>query len=436
MASPITETDVAIVDAGAAGLAAAYTLRELGVSFVLLEASHRIGGRAYTEEVRPGVPFDLGCHWMHSASRNPFVKIADNLGFHYEAAGLPGIRPMRINGTWASEADHEQRELHLKRNFQYIERAAAEGRDVSIAEVTEREGRWAPYFDYLISLWTSADADQVSVIDHENFVDTEENWPLERGYGTLVARYGADLPVALNSAVTRIAWSDRGVRLSTARGELCAKTAIVTVSTAILGSGHLRFDPALPDWKQEAIAALPLGNHNRICLVYDRNVFGPEPPRGATLIEDGTEPMAFSIRPFDYDYVVGMTGGRFADWLERAGIEASVDLAKENLKKAFGNNIIKHIVGHNVTAWRHDPWAGGAYSAAKPGQARQRARLAEPLDKRLFFAGEATSLDAFSSAHGAYQTGIETARAVARSIQGSPSVRNGDRAGPGNAKPA
>ena len=80
--------------------------------------------------------------------------------------------------------------------------------------------------------------------------------------------------------------------------------------------------------------------------------------------------------------------------------------------------------------------AGGAYSAAKPGQAQQRARLAEPLDKRLFFAGEATSLDAFSSAHGAYQTGIETARAVARSIQGSPSVRNGDRAGPGNAKPA
>ena len=47
----------------------------------VLEASHRIGGRAYTEEPIPGMPFDLGCHWMHSTSLNPFVGIADEHGF-------------------------------------------------------------------------------------------------------------------------------------------------------------------------------------------------------------------------------------------------------------------------------------------------------------------------------------------------------------------
>ncbi len=67
MTAAMTDTDVAIVGAGAAGLAAARTLTDLGVPFVLLEAAHRIGGRAYTEEVAPGAPFDLGCHWMHSA---------------------------------------------------------------------------------------------------------------------------------------------------------------------------------------------------------------------------------------------------------------------------------------------------------------------------------------------------------------------------------
>ncbi len=65
MTAAMTDTDVAIVGAGAAGLAAARTLTDLGVPFVLLEAAHRIGGRA--EEVAPGAPFDLGCHWMHSA---------------------------------------------------------------------------------------------------------------------------------------------------------------------------------------------------------------------------------------------------------------------------------------------------------------------------------------------------------------------------------
>ena len=75
--------DVVIVGAGAAGVSAAKAARSRGLSFVVLEASSRIGGRAFTREFGPGQPFDLGCHWMHSASLNPFVGIADRLGFRY-----------------------------------------------------------------------------------------------------------------------------------------------------------------------------------------------------------------------------------------------------------------------------------------------------------------------------------------------------------------
>jgi monoamine oxidase len=74
--------DLAIIGAGAAGLAAMRTARELGLDAVMLEASHRIGGRGYTEEIAPGIGFDLGCHWMHSASLNPFPAIADRFGFN------------------------------------------------------------------------------------------------------------------------------------------------------------------------------------------------------------------------------------------------------------------------------------------------------------------------------------------------------------------
>ncbi len=414
MTGPTTDTDVAIVGAGAAGLAAAKTLGELGVPFVLLEAAHRIGGRAYTEEVAPGAPFDLGCHWMHSASRNPFVAIADAHGFDYDKLGF--TRRMRIAGAWSSAAEQAERDAFMAENSERIARAAATGPDRAAAEVTERAGRWTPLYDYFFSLWTSFDVDQVSVVDLETYNDTEENWPLKQGYGALVARHAAGVPVTLNTQVAAIDWSGKALRLTTPRGEVRAKKIIVTVSTGILAGGHIRFDPALPDWKQEAVAGLPLGNHNRICLVYDRNVFGAAPPRGATVLDDGAEPMSFTIRPFGYDYVVGLTGGRFADWLERAGPAAAVDLAKENLKKAFGADIVKHVVGHNVTAWRGDPWVRGAYSAALPGQAPQRARLAEPLDGRLFFAGEATSPESYSTAHGAHLTGIDTAREVARSL--------------------
>jgi len=327
MTDPMTDTDVAIVGAGAAGLAAAKTLGELGVPFVVLEASHRIGGRAYTEAVGPGQPFDLGCHWMHSASLNPFVAVADAHGFDYDKSGFN--RRMRIDGAWAGAAAEAARDAFLKRNFAAIARAAETGPDRATAEVTERENRWTPVFDYFFSVWTSLDVDRVSIVDLETYIDTDENWPVKQGFGTLVARHAAGVPVTLNARVIAIDWSGKALRLTTQKGEHRAKKIIVTVSTDILSGGHIGFDPALPDWKQEAAAALPLGNHNRICLIYDRNVFGDPPPPAATVLDDGAEPMSFSIRPFGYDYVVGMTGGRFADWLERAGIEASVDLAKE-----------------------------------------------------------------------------------------------------------
>lgn len=406
---------VAIVGAGAAGLAAAKTLRARGIDHVVLEAAHRIGGRAYTEEVAPGVPFDLGAHFMHSGSVNPMVEIADSLGFHYER-GLPRRR-IHFGDRWATEVELGERDAYFARNLDLIDRAGRARRDVSVAEVTEREGPWTPEFDFMISLWSSFDPDQVSTLDMHNYTDTKEDWPLREGYGALIARWAADVPVEINTAVTEIDWSGKDVRLKTAKGEVRARKVVLTVSTGILGGGDIRFRPSLPDWKQAAIAALPLGNHNRICLVFDRDVFGADAPPVITVMRSNSEPMWFRIRPFGFDCAVGGTGGRFADWLERAGIEASADLALEHLKAAFGADIAKQLVRHNVTAWRGDPWTKGAYSSAQPGQAQQRDALARPIDDRLYFAGEAASPDFYSTVHGAYYSGIAAATAVADSLE-------------------
>jgi monoamine oxidase len=47
-----------------------------------------------------------------------------------------------------------------------------------------------------------------------------------------------------------------------------------------------------------------------------------------------------------------------------------------------------------------------------PGHADDRAKLAMPIDDRLFFAGEACSLNFFSTAHGAYESGLAAATAA------------------------
>lgn len=409
--------DIAVIGAGAAGIGAGRRLKELGASFILLEAAHRVGGRGYTEDVAPGVPFDLGCHWLHSASLNPFVAKADAAGFTYRKGTFD--RTVSFAPDWTASTDPADRDAFFEHNYELLSAAHAAGRDVSVAELIERDSPWTGVFDYWNSLNTSVDSDQVSAVDVCSYRDTGEDWPVKEGYGRLIAGQSSGLPIERNAAVTEIDRRGKAIRLTTPKGVFSVKAVIVTVSTSILAGGDIRFVPDLPDWKRQAVADLPLGCHNRICLLFDRNVFGNDHPRGTTLLSSEREPMAFDIRPFGFNYVHAMTGGRFADWLERSGVEASADLAKENLRKAFGSDITKHVARHLVTAWRSDPWIKGAYSAAQPGAAGQRDRLAEAIEDRLFFAGEATSRDFFCTAHGAYLTGIRAADEAHAALNGA-----------------
>src|SRR5271170_4232374 len=76
------DIDVVVIGAGLAGLGAATALREAGRSCLILEASGRVGGRAWTTnpEALGGVWFDMGAVWFHDAEHNPLVPIADAAG--------------------------------------------------------------------------------------------------------------------------------------------------------------------------------------------------------------------------------------------------------------------------------------------------------------------------------------------------------------------
>src|SRR5258707_1530333 len=84
-----SSVDVAIIGAGAAGLGAAHALRDSGVSAIVLEARDRVGGRAHTVHAAPDVIFDVGCGWLHSADKNSFVKIAEQLNFKIDKSHPP-----------------------------------------------------------------------------------------------------------------------------------------------------------------------------------------------------------------------------------------------------------------------------------------------------------------------------------------------------------
>jgi monoamine oxidase len=103
-------------------------------------------------------------------------------------------------------------------------------------------------------------------------------------------------------------------------------------------------------------------------------------------------------------------GGRLADNLEGEGARAFVDFASHELTQLLGSSFASRIRPIHLSQWRSDEFARGSYSYALPGHHGDRARLAAPVDNRLFFAGEACSVESFSTAHGAYLTGRDAAR--------------------------
>ena len=412
MTSLPSEVDVAIIGAGAAGLGAANALKNSGLSVLVLEARDRVGGRAHTIMASPEITFDVGCGWLHSADQNSFVKIAEQLNFEIDKA-LPPWRE-RAHGKAFPKEERDDFIRALNAFYDRAEQAAKQarklGRDSAANICLEPGNRWNPMIDAISTYINGCELDQVSLLDMDDYEDTEINWRVRRGYGALIAAYGASCPLALDCVVTLIDHSGKRVRIETSRGTLTADKVIVTVPTNLIADEAIRFHPALPV-KVDAARGLPLGLADKVVLALDEPESLPKEGnlRGATM---RTEMGTYHLRPFGQPCIEGFFGGRFAQSLEDAGPGALTAASIDEIVSFLGNDFRRKLKPLAESRWAHDPFARGSYSHALPDHADQRAVLAAPVDNRLFFAGEATSPGFFSTAHGARDSGERAAEEV------------------------
>ncbi len=403
--------EVAIVGAGAAGLAAARALMDVGARFVLLEASGRTGGRAFTETTRFGQAWDLGCHWLHAADTNPFVPIADALGFRYRTTSTRLVRNLWLEGGWAAPEVANAAADAVDAAFDAVRAAGETGPDEPAQAVLDRApaGQWADLVRHWFCLMTASPPPGISTRDFAAYRDTEFNWPVIDGYGALVRAHHAHVPVELDCPVTHIDWSGGGVRLATPRGEVRARTVIIAVPTAVLAQGRITFAPHLPVSLAEAFDALRLGVAEKVAIGFDRDVFGYDERTGVTVCRSGAATVNFQILPGERPVAIGHVAGPVAGALLEDGAGALADAVRSALTAAFGNDIAERVADVRATNWAGDPLIGGAYSCAVPGLAHLRARLLDTLGDRLLFAGEAARLHDFSTCHGAHLSGIDAA---------------------------
>src|SRR5579863_10540736 len=210
---PSDDVEAVVIGGGAAGIAAARKLCAGSVRCLLVEARPRLGGRAFTVVDEAGFALDLGCGWLHSADRNPWVGIAQEQGARIDKSVPPWQRrSLEIGFPRADQDDFQQA---FRSFFSRVSEAAEGERDVPASSLLEPGGRWNGLISALGTYISGGELECLSVKDFDRYEDTGVNWRIVSGLGSVIRDYGAGLPVALDCPVQRIDHSGKRLRIET-----------------------------------------------------------------------------------------------------------------------------------------------------------------------------------------------------------------------------
>jgi monoamine oxidase len=423
------QSDVLILGAGAAGLSAARALHNVGMRVVVLEARDRIGGRAWTDTTWADIPIELGAEFIHGENVSTHALVrkfglttlpARRHEARYMHWYVPGDRPRAMGDLPSGLAQDWATTTAL---YDTLAQRPDDAPDLSLADyLTSQHPDWNEgnyrMADVLLAQTCCASLDTLSCADLAHEMKRDRAGKLEfriaEGYGELFRRMveACNLDVRLNAVVRSIAWSRKGVEVTTASGEVySAKACVITLPVAVLQRGGIRFDPPLPTAKQRAIWSFRVEPATKLIYHFNTPVWSEDmryiahaDPAGRWWLP-GEE--RDSAPPIITQYVTADEARRLDAFLEDRALAEGL----QALGLALDVSIrIEEATQSRRVAWAHDPFARGGYAHLPPGHADAREALAAPVDGVLFFAGEATAIDSNpQTVHGALDSGVRAA---------------------------
>jgi monoamine oxidase len=414
-----SRTDVVVVGAGAAGLAAARTLRDKGLRVVILEARHRVGGRIYTtRDARCAMPIELGAEFLHGPA-DEVREIVDaasltTIEIEGERWRSVGGRLSKIDGFW----ERLDRILGQTDPRRTPDRSLADflaehpgGRRFAEDRKIARE---------FVEGFHAAELDRISeraIADGGNPGEDPEAQRMARlleGYEAVVEWMAAPLRsvIRLGRVVSSIVWSRGKVRAVARRDDGSEETvrgsaAIITIPVSLLhcgarGRGTLVFSPEVPAIRDAASCAA-MGHVQRLVVLLDRPILEiiseHRQKKLARLAfihaRDAAVPVWWNLHPLRTGAIVGWAGGPAALSLESDSGKIA-ESALSSLATAFGTDrrtIDRHLVKIFRHDWTRDPFSRGAYSYPLVGGSDVGKRLSRSVRGTLFFAGEAADAE-------------------------------------------
>ncbi len=423
---PQRSTEVVIIGAGAAGLAAARRLHDRGIDFLLLEARDRAGGRAYTVSSPHGpYPIELGAEFIHGAARSTRALMRE---IGEEAVPSSGESFRWFRGHLEPSPDRWDAAERVLR------RVDVAGPDQSVAAFLDTIPGDELSAEQRADVCALVEGFDAAIIEDAGIIGIAKEWrsgvndtshrPLH-GYAPMMQHLAsiAGERLLLQTEVRRIDWSTHSLTIEANRAgtplRINAKRAIVTLPIGVLRARADLFAPVLPSDKRAAIEAIAMGPVIKVALEF-RDAFWTKIDGGryhkAGFFQAPDCPMRtlWTRIPDRSPVLIGWTGGGAVLRLRQSGLDPtqagldavavlfpSVDLRAELLESYLHD-------------WDTDPFALGAYSYLRVGGGDARARLAAPIDDTLFFAGEAASSDDAGTVAGAFDSGYSSSDLVAK----------------------
>lgn len=407
---------IIIIGAGIAGLAAAKKLKEKGFTVTVLEAQDRVGGRLRTNHNIGSIAFDEGASWIHGINGNPITSLAKDAGMSTAFTDDESIIAYDLGAKLIKDSTYSSEEDAFYGVLETMYKKGDANKSFetvfnSLYSTKANDRLWK----FFLSSYVTFDTGDLDKLSSTLYYEGEEFGGVEHiatnGYDTIPKYLATGIDVKLNQRVSKIDYSGAKIQISHNGAVSEADYVIVTVPLGVLKANKIEFSPALPAEKQNAIQKVGMNCVNKFLLTWDKVFWDKEQYLVYTaetkdkfnyfVNVNKLNPSANALMTFAYaDY------GRKTETMTDNQVISEV---MSHLKDMYGTNI-PNPTNLLRTKWQSNENSFGAYSYTAVGtEMKHFDDLAKEVSNKLFFAGEHTHIDYFSTAHGTYLSGIREA---------------------------
>jgi len=391
---------VVIIGAGVAGLYAAYILKSKGIDFQILEASPNYGGRLGKLSGFANFPIDTGAQWLHGKNSilgdlitksNTKITLDDSAAKYWFSNQLVNSLPQN---TDIFEGDDLP--------------------DVSFKDYALQKGLGNEY-KYIVENIAGdqgAAASRLSVFgnneDEENWNAGNDDFKFQETFFDLIDTQIANQVkdhILLNTIVSKIDYSQSTIQITDSNNNsYFADKVIITVAIPILKSADIQFIPALPNEKVTAFSKIGMDAGMKVFLKFSNKFFDQNIIGGSICAAYADD----SIGKAQNDNVLlAFIMGEQAEYLTSLGSDTAITAALlQELDTMYNGQATSSFVASHVQNWTTNPFVKGAYSYSTLGMGDARKIAAQPINNKLYFAGEAMNTNGHhQTVHGAAETG-------------------------------